>query len=87
MPYFLLFLSIPQSACSADSSLYTREPWALLRQLFFRQAKAAPNRVPPVLRVWNYSATAMASISHRTPLGRVLAATQLRAGLEMKYLA
>ena len=24
--------TIPQSACSADSSLYTREPWALPRQ-------------------------------------------------------
>ena len=26
-------LSIPQSRCSRDSSLYTREPWALPRQL------------------------------------------------------
>ena len=25
-------VTIPQSACSADSSLYTREPWALPRQ-------------------------------------------------------
>ena len=31
--------------------------------------------------------TAMASISQRTPLGRVFTATQLRAGLEVKYLA
>jgi len=30
---------------------------------------------------------AMASISQRTFLGRVLTATQLRAGLEVKYLA
>ena len=25
-------MSIPQSRCSRDSSLYTREPWALPRQ-------------------------------------------------------
>lgn len=31
--------------------------------------------------------TAMASTSHRTPLGRSLTATQLRAGLEVKYWA
>ena len=31
--------------------------------------------------------TAMASISHRTFLGRVFTATQLRAGLDTKYLA
>ena len=29
--------------------------------------------------------SAMASISHSRPLGRVFTATQLRAGLEMKY--
>ena len=32
-------------------------------------------------------ASATASISHRTPLGRSLTATQLRAGLEVKYFA
>ncbi len=31
--------------------------------------------------------TAMASISHRAPLGRSFTATQERAGLEVKYLA
>ena len=27
-----LYSTIPQSGCSPDSSLYTREPWALPRQ-------------------------------------------------------
>ena len=34
-----------------------------------------------------YQASAVASISQRTFLGSVLTATQLRAGLEVKYLA
>ena len=39
---------------------------------------------------WSYimnQSTAMASISHRTFLGRVFTAQQLRAGLLTKYLA
>lgn len=34
-----------------------------------------------------FSTTATASISQRTPLGKSFTATQLRAGLERKYLA
>ena len=56
-------------------------------------AKVIPSRpygvtiTPSVRYALASGPAAMASISHRTPLGRVFTATQLRAGLETKNLA
>ena len=44
------------------------------------------NALPGWQCIFSYS-SAMASISHSTPLGSSRTATQLRAGLEVKYLA
>src|SRR5699024_20771 len=54
-------------------------------QLYRHREKAPDATVGGFVSLDYFSA--MASISHRAPLGRSFTATQLRAGLEVKYLA
>ena len=70
------FIRWPTSPTSAFSVTENRPPSSL--------AKAGRIRSLIFPMVSTPYSSAMASISHRTPLGSALAATQLRAGLEVK---
>lgn len=78
----------PQSDVTGVKSLHGA-PWGLSGFGAERFISTYPAVTLPssTARLYSYRLTATASISHRTPLGSSFTATQLLAGLEVKYLA